>query len=61
MERFIKLDLRSDSDSTEQANLSQPEQKDSEALAKKLNQIANRAAHKAASEYGHSRGGLFSK
>jgi len=61
MERFIKLDLRNDSDNTEQANLSQPEQKDPEAQAKKLNQIANRAAHKGASQYGRGSGGLFSK
>jgi hypothetical protein len=61
MERFIKLDLRSDSDSTEQANLPQPEQKDSDAQAKKLNQIANRAAHKGASQYGRGSSGLFSK
>ena len=61
MERFIKLDLRSDSDTDLNANLSQPEQKDPEAIARKLNQIANRAAHKAASEYGRGGHGLFSK
>lgn len=58
MERFIQLNLKTDDEKTEPANLSPSQVREPEVSAKKLNEIANRAAHKA---MGHSKGGLFSK
>ncbi|WP_420237355.1 hypothetical protein ACOBR2_17320 [Telmatobacter bradus] len=61
MERFIQLNLKSDNDQPVQANLSPPEQEDPSATAKKLNMIANKAAHKGAAHSGRGGSGLFSK
>ena len=61
MERFIQLNLKSDSDQPETATLSTPQVTEPEASAKKLNAIANRAAHKGALHSSHSGSGLFSK
>lgn len=63
MERFTQLNLRRDSEPVEPANLSKPEQKEPEppVMGKRVNRIINKAAHKAASEFGRNRGGLFSK
>jgi hypothetical protein len=61
MERFIQLNLKSDSDKPETASLSPQPVTEPETSAKKLNAIANRAAHKGAMHTSHSGGGLFSK
>jgi hypothetical protein len=62
MERFISLHLQDDSDRATSANLPNPEVKEPEVSTKKLNMIANKVAHKAASEYNRgSGGGIFSK
>jgi hypothetical protein len=61
MERFIQLNLKSDSDKPENTNLSQPPVTEPDATAKKLNAIANRAAHKGAIHASHSGSGIFSK
>jgi hypothetical protein len=60
MERFIKLNLKSEEDKPENANLSQPQQDhESELSSKKLNAIANRALHRVSGHGGS--GGIFSK
>lgn len=63
MERFIQLNLNTPSEKTEATNLPNPEHREPETVdaAKKINRIANRAAHKAATEFGRSKSGLFSK
>lgn len=63
MERFIQLNLQTPSEKTEATNLPEPEPKDvdAEEEAKRLSRIANRAAHRAASEYSRGSSGLFSK
>jgi hypothetical protein len=61
MERFIKLDLKSDSDKPENATLSTQPVTEPDVAAKKLNAIANRAAHKGAIHSSRSGGGIFSK
>jgi hypothetical protein len=61
MERFIQLNLKSDDDQPVQANLSPPEPEDPSVTAKKLNMIANKAAHKGAAHSSHSGAGIFSK
>ena len=63
MKPLLQLNLRSDSEKSEAANLPNPEHQEpeTEATRKKLNQIANRAAHKAAAEYGRYASRVFSK
>ena len=63
MERFIQLNLNTPSEKTEATNLPETERKEpeSEEEARRLSRIANRAAHKAASEYSRSSSGIFSK
>lgn len=63
MERFIQLNLNTTSEKTESTNLPEPERREKEAAeaTRKINRIARRAAHKAASEFGRSKTGLFSK
>ncbi len=62
MERFIQLNLQSDSQKAEPANLPAPEGKaEPPVLSKKLHRLANKAAHKAASEFGRNKAGIFSK
>jgi hypothetical protein len=63
MKPFLQLNLHSDSEKTEAANLPIPENQEpeSEETRKRLNQIANRAAHKAAAEYGRYASRVFSK
>lgn len=61
MERFIQLNLKSDDDQPVQANLSPSEPQDPSVTAKKLNLIANKAAHKGAAHSSRSGSGLFSK
>ena len=65
MERFIQLNLRSDSEKAAADNspntvVREPE---SSAMAsKRLNKMLRKAAHKASAEYGRGgKGGIFSK
>jgi hypothetical protein len=63
MERFIQLNLHSDSEKPETANLPNPEHKNPEPAApsKRLKRLVNKAAHKAATEFGRNKSGIFSK
>ena len=63
MKPLLQLNLNRDSEKAESENLSQPDRESPEpvAVTKSLNQIANRAAHKAASQYRRNSSGLFSK
>ena len=63
MEHLIQLNLQSDSQKAELANLPNPEHKEVESpvLSKRLHRLVNKAAHKAASEFGRSKSGIFSK
>jgi hypothetical protein len=63
MEQLIQLNLQTGSDKAEPANLPNPERKEPEApvLSKRLHRLVNKAAHKAAAEFGRSKSGLFSK
>ena len=61
MERFIQLNLQSDYAKAGAPNLTVPERKDPAAAGRKLNRIANKVAHKAATEFSRSRTILFSK
>lgn len=63
MERFIQLNLQSDSQKAEPANLPNPESKEPESpvLSKRLHRLADKAAHKAATEFGRNKSGIFSK
>jgi len=61
MERFILLNLQSDSVKAETANLSNPESKQPAVFDKTLNEVANKAAHKAAGKFARSGSGIFSK
>ncbi|HEY1576958.1 MAG TPA: hypothetical protein VGF82_07795 [Terracidiphilus sp.] len=63
MERFISLNLREDSEKAQQQNVPKPEAETKEpedlAQSKRLHQMLNKAAHKAATRGGG--GGIFSK
>ena len=63
MERFIQLNLQSDRQKAEPANLPNPEPKDPEppVSSKRLHLLVNKAAHKAATEFGRNSSGIFSK
>jgi hypothetical protein len=63
MERFIQLNLQSDSQKNEPANLPNRESKEAEpvVLSKRLHRLVNKAAHKAATEFGRNKSGIFSK
>ena len=63
MERFIQLNLQSGTEKVEQANLPDAERKEQEVpvLSKRLHRLVNRAAHKAAAEFGRNKSGIFSK
>jgi hypothetical protein len=63
MEHFIQLNLQSDSDKAKAANLPRPEHNDpaTPEFAKRVNRFVNRAAHKAATEFGKNGSGIFSK
>jgi len=63
MERFIQLNLRDEKENANAANLTKPEEKepDSPVLSKRVNKLINKAAHKAAGQYGRGGSGLFSK
>ena len=63
MERFIQLNLHSDDQRAEIADLPKPEPRetDSPVISRRLNRIINRAAHKAATGFGRTGSSLFSK
>ena len=63
MKPLLQLNLNRDSEKAESENLRKPEREAPEpvAVTKSLNQLANRAAHRAASEYRRNGTGLFSK
>lgn len=63
MKPLLQLNLHSDGEKTESQNLSKPEGSapEPEVVVKNLNQIANRAAHKAAMAYRRNSTGIFSK
>ncbi len=63
MERFIQLNLQTGSDKDEPANLPSSERKEPgpPVFSKRLHRLVNKAAHKAAAEFGQSKSGLFSK
>jgi len=61
MERFISLNLKDDSDKPANANLSPQPVTEPEVSTKKLNAIANRAAHKGAQHSSRGGSGIFSK
>lgn len=61
MERFILLNLQSDSVKAENANLSKPASQEPAVFGKALKEVADKAAHKAAGKFARSGAGLFSK
>lgn len=63
MERFIQLNLHSDSEKLEPSNLPDPEHKEPElpVASKRLRRLLYKAAHKAATEFGRNKSGIFSK
>jgi hypothetical protein len=63
MERFIQLNLRDEKENANAANLPKPEVKEPvpPVLSKRVNKYLNKAAHKAAGEYGRGGSGIFSK
>ena len=63
MERFIQLNLRDEKENANAANLPKPEVKEADApmLSKRVNKLLNKAAHKAAGQYGRGGSGIFSK
>ena len=64
MERFIQLNLHSDSEKADEANVTKQEQKEPEppVISKRVNKFVNRAAHKASTEFRRGgSGGIFTK
>lgn len=64
MERFIQLNLGSDSEKAGEANVPNQERKEPEppVISKRVNKMINRAAHKASTEFRRGgSGGIFSK
>ena len=63
MERFIQLNLQTDRDRAEPSDAPTADRKEQEApvLSKRLHRLVNKAAHKAAGEFGRSKSQLFSK
>lgn len=66
MERFIQLNLRSDSEKAAAENLPNPQSREQEQespviASKRLNKMLKNAAHKASAHYGRSNTGVFSK
>jgi hypothetical protein len=62
MEKLLQLHLEPDDKKSEAPNPSQQQAEEPKPLivGKRLNRLARKAAHRAATEYGHS-SGLFSK
>jgi hypothetical protein len=63
MERFIQLNLRDEKENANAASLPKPEVKEpgTPVLGKRVSKLLNKAAHKAAGEYGRGGSGIFSK
>jgi hypothetical protein len=64
MQTFLQLNLQTPEKKPEDANTPRPEGEQAqptEAEHKRLNRMANQAAHKAAKVYGRGGSGLFSK
>ena len=61
MERFIELNLHVDAGKAEAENLPQQDNKKPEVSIRNINRIADRVAHKAASEFRRGNSGIFSK
>ena len=63
MQSILKLQVESDSARVEAPTPSKPEHKNPQpvVIGKRLHQMVNRAAHKAASQYGRQSSGIFSK
>ena len=63
MKPLLQLNLRDDSEQAENANLPKPMDSTppSAEASKRLDQIANRVAHKGAAHYGRSGSGIFSR
>jgi hypothetical protein len=63
MQSILKLHLESDSAKAETPTSSKQEDKNPQpvVMGKRLHQMVNRAAHKAASQYGRKSSGIFSK
>lgn len=63
MQSILKLQVESDSARVEAPTPPKPEVKSLQpvAMGKRLHQMVNRAAHKAASQYGRQSSGIFSK
>ena len=63
MKPLLQLNLQRDSDKAEPTSLPRPEGGEARpvVVSKRVNQMINRAAHKASSHYGRSGSGIFSK
>jgi hypothetical protein len=63
MKPILQLNLNTDRNEAEATNLPKPDhvEPEPEVVRKRLDQIANRAAHKAAAEYGRYSSNIFSK
>jgi len=63
MQSILQLHLANESAKAEAPTPSKPENKDTQppVMGKRLHQMVNRAAHKAASQYGSKSSGIFSK
>lgn len=63
MERFIQLNLHDEKENANAANLPKTDSKEPETpmIGKRVNKLLNKAAHKAAGQYGRSGSGIFSK
>jgi hypothetical protein len=63
MQSILKLHLESENEKAEAPAPSKPDNKDPQpaVMGKRLHQMVNRAAHKAASQYGRQSSGIFSK
>ena len=63
MESFIQLNLQNENEKAGPTNLPTDQQKVQEppVIGKRLNRMLNKAAHKAASQYGRGGSGIFSK
>lgn len=63
MKPILQLNLQSDNQKAPTANLPNPEREETKpvVLGKRVHRFVNRAAHKAAGEFGKSGSGIFSK
>jgi hypothetical protein len=63
MKPFLQLNLNSNSETTEEVKLPRPEREEpeSEEARKRLTQLANRVAHRAAASSSRHGSGIFSK